>query len=521
MSTSPPATAPWPLRQLLPGAVLLAALLALFYDTAAAMVGIWIRSETYAHAFLVPPIVVWLVWRRRADLGRHRPQAVPWMLLPIAVVCLLWLMAALAGVNAATQFALVALIVLSVPAVFGFAVAREILFPLLFLFFAVPIGEFMVPSMMEWTADFTVAAVAFSGVPVYREGLQFVIPSGNWSVVEACSGVRYLIASFMVGSLFAYLNYRSTKRRAVFMLASLAMPIVANWLRAYMIVMLGHLSGNKIAAGADHLVYGWVFFGIIIMVMFMIGARWSEPDAPLSPTVPARPSPFAPGGNKTWIVTVGVVGLLLVTQAVMVRLDRASGGPVPALRLPATLPGNWVAGGAPLANWKPAYQGPSLVAESVYRAGNNSVAVWVGYYRDQDHERKLVTSTNTLVEQASREWASIASGSVTLEAGGAAERVRTMSIRQPPDPNQQPIVQLDVAYLYWVGGRYTSSDAQAKLMLAFNRLLGRGDDSAVLIFYTPQQEAGRSTQILRGFIGQQLGPLGEELAATATASKGP
>jgi hypothetical protein len=29
----------------------------------------------------------------------------------------------------------------------------------------------------------------------------------------------------------------------------------------------------------DHLIYGWVFFGIVIMIMFMIGARWSEPEA--------------------------------------------------------------------------------------------------------------------------------------------------------------------------------------------------------------------------------------------------
>ncbi len=120
----------------------------------------------------------------------------------------------------------------------GIEVARTILFPLLFLFFAVPFGEFMLPTMMEWTADFTVAALRFSGMPVFREGQHFVIPSGNWSVIDECSGVRYVIASFMVGSLFAYLNYRSYTKRVVFMVVALALPMLANWLRAYMIVML-------------------------------------------------------------------------------------------------------------------------------------------------------------------------------------------------------------------------------------------------------------------------------------------
>ena len=234
-------------RTALPAVLLLwAAVLLLYRDTASVMVGIWHRSDTFAHGFLVLPISIWLVWRRRDQLAQLTPRPQPWMLLPMAAVAAVWLLADLASVNAAAQFALVALLVLAVPAVLGLQVAKAILFPLMFLFFAVPFGEFLLPVLMEHTADFTVMALRLSGIPVYREGLQFVIPSGNWSVVEACSGVRYLIASFMVGTLFAYLNYRSTTRRVVFMAVSIVVPIVANWLRAYMIVMLGHLSGNTL-----------------------------------------------------------------------------------------------------------------------------------------------------------------------------------------------------------------------------------------------------------------------------------
>ena len=70
--------------------------------------------------------------------------------------------------------------------------------------------------------------------------------------------------------MFAYLNYHSLKRRLIFLAVAVAVPIVANWLRAYLIVLLGHVSGNKLAAGADHLIYGWVFFGIVIAIMFAI-----------------------------------------------------------------------------------------------------------------------------------------------------------------------------------------------------------------------------------------------------------
>ncbi len=235
-------------------------ILFLYQDTGIAMVTIWARSDTFAHGFLVPPIVLWLVWRQRHVIAMQTPQPAIGAFAFIACAAFFWLVGDLAAVNAVTQLALVALLVLVVPAVLGWSVARSIIFPLGFLFFAVPIGEFLMPQLMAWTADFTVLALRLSGIPVYREGLQFVIPSGNWSVVEACSGMRYLIASLTVGTLFAYLNYKSTKRRLVFVLVSMLVPVVANWMRAYIIVMLGHVSGNKLAAGVDHLIWVAIFW---------------------------------------------------------------------------------------------------------------------------------------------------------------------------------------------------------------------------------------------------------------------
>ena len=143
----------------------------------------------------------------------------------------------------------------------GLRLSARMAFPLVFLFFAAPIGDFMLPKLMEWTAGFTILALRTSGIPVYQEGLEFVIPSGKWSVIEACSGIRYIIASVTVGTLFAYLNYTSLKRRLIFIGISMLVPVVANWFRAYLIVMMGHISNNKLAAGVDHLIYGWVWFG--------------------------------------------------------------------------------------------------------------------------------------------------------------------------------------------------------------------------------------------------------------------
>ena len=521
-ASRPPSAAPgstpvaW--ARLLPAVLLVAVVLLLFRETVAAMVTIWIRSETFTHCFLVPPISVWLIWRRRERLAvlPSRPSA--WVLLPLAAVCTLWLVGELASVNAATQLAVVAVIVLVVPAVYGWAIARELTFPLLFLFFSVPLGEFLVPTMMEWTADFTVAALQASGVPVFREGLQFVIPTGHWSVVEACSGVRYLIASFMVGTLFAYLNFSTPTKRWIFIGLSLAVPLVANWFRAYMIVMLGHLSGNTLAAGVDHIIYGWVFFGIVIGIMFVIGARYGDIDAARLPAVPRHLHGESGRPATVWAAAAAVAVLLLGTQAAQWQLSRGDAA-TPVLALPAAM-GAWqgsVPEEAPT-RWKPAFANPSVVAERRYTRGSSEVLVWVGYYRNQNYQRKLVTSTNGLAEAGhDAAWAVANAGATSAATGLASTPFRTADLRRTQELGASDATRLRVWQVYWVRGTWTTSDAAAKLSLALDKLSGRGDDGAVVLISTPLAAGANpetADKLLRDFVEQQMLPLQQVLAST-------
>lgn len=491
-----------------------------YRDTALAMWAEWTFSDTYAHGMLVAPIAVWLAWRRRHDLAALVPQPAPWVLAPMAVVALAWFVADLVAVHAATQFGFVAMIVLSVPAVLGIAVARTVMFPLGFLFFAVPFGDFMIEPLMEWTADFTVAALRFTGVPVLREGLQFVIPSGNWSVVESCSGVRYLIASVMVGSLFAYLNYRSAKRRLIFTGISILVPIVANWLRAYMIVMLGHLSNNKIAAGADHLIYGWVFFGFVIMIMFLIGMRWAEPEAVHAATTAETSTPrhrgVAAAATVPWAGAVGAVVIAFAphgAQSALVAMERSDAPNLAAVANPA---GGWQAA-APetvdaLPSWSPIFHNPSAERSQAFVRDAQAVGLYIAYYRQQNYERKLVSGNNSLVAPRDKKWARTATGQRSVEAGGHRFDVRTADLRGGPVMGDAH--RLHVWQVYWVNGRWVEGDVPAKLHGALARMLGRGDESAAMVLFTPRQGDVDPGAVLQDFLTANLAPIERSLVAT-------
>jgi exosortase A len=498
---------PW--RQALPAlGLLLVAIVALYRDTFAVMVGIWARSDTFAHAYLVPPIVMWLMWRRREALAPYTPAPQPWVLLPMLGVAAIWLLGDMAGINAVTQLCATALLVLAVPAVLGLAVARQLAFPLGFLFFMVPIGEFLLPVMMESTADFTVAAVSLSGVPVYREGLNFIIPSGAWSVVEACSGVRYLIASFMVGTLFAYLNYASTWRRWVFVGVSIAIPIVANWLRAYMIVMLGHLSGNKIAVGVDHLIYGWLFFGVVILLMFMVGARWSEPEAQTAAPTPVPLGRSEPKVAHVWPVAAAAAAVLALAPALAAHVAYPAERAGVTLVLPS-LPGTPMpTQGEPLL--RPVTSGSAALAHAQYGADAEAVTVHVAYYRYQGYGAKVAGSDNQLIQPEDKAWsrASI-QGRTTVRVADQDVTMRVDELVGGPLAERK---RIEARQVYWVGGHFTVSDPWATALGLWGRLTGQGDDAALITIYTPGDSATTGPR-LDAFIARHLGTLQATLAA--------
>jgi exosortase A len=500
----------WPLLGL---ALTVLLLLLLYRDTLVAMVTIWYRSETFAHCFLVPPISAWLAWRNRARLEGLAPAPQPWLLLGLAAASALWWLGDIVSVNAVTQFAFTSLLVLSVPALLGLRVARVMAFPLLFLFFMVPVGEFLLPTFMEWTADFTIAALRLSGIPVYREGLNFVIPSGSWSVVEACSGVRYMIASFMVGSLFAYLNYSSLRRRLVFCAVSLLVPLVANWLRAYMIVMLGHLSGNTIAVGVDHLIYGWVFFGVVIGLMFMIGARWTEP-LPARAESPKAGEAVAVGAYAAW-VPLAVIALISVPHlANWQAAPSRAGGKLPALTLPEL-------GGAPAAEpaavLEPRYENPGAVAMRHYRFDDGDVTVHVAWYARQTYGSKLVSSNNVLVSSSDKQWRRSAEGlAATAQAGRALGWQSAEVLEGYVSASSARGVRLDVRRAYWVDGQFTASAGRAALRGLVARLRGHGDSGAMLTVYTRGDTPAQTTQRLDRFLQQHLPAIESRLLAYRT-----
>jgi len=475
----------------------LAAILLVYFDTFRSMAAVWSRSDTYVHGYFVLPISLYLIWTRRAEIRDLVPRPDGRAIAAAAFAGVGWLAARLGGVLVAEQYCAVASIPLVAWAVLGPTVCRRLLFPLAYLLLAVPVGEALIPHMIDYTAAFAVAALRFSGVPVLQEGNLLTLPNSQWSVVEACSGLRYLIACVTIGLVYSYLTYRSWVRRALFVSLSILVPIVANWIRAYLIIFIGYKSEMRFAVGVDHLIYGWVFYAAVIVLLLWVGSLFADEATPerlndAEETAGTKP----PSVGRTVMVAFAAVlaaAVWPVWAGYAESFDRISSSA--AFAFPERVE-KWTRGDeAP--GWEPTYVGAAFTGGAMYEAGDASVGLHVALYRDQRQGAELVGSANSLVSPDDDGWRARSVEKREISPSGARFSVDEALLTGPDGP-------LLVWRWYWISGRRTGSAVWAKVMEASDRLLLKRPVAAGVIVFTEGNDGEAARARLESFLAEGL-----------------
>jgi exosortase A len=297
----PPVMAPAPVAVLPPDrwhsalvalALGLLALGVLFFEEAAAAVRLWNASTAYNHCWLVAPIAAWLFWQRRHRLDQLAPDPLPAAALLALPGALAWLAAERLGIMEGRQLVLMGLVWVLVLAVFGWRFSAAFAAPLIYLIFLVPFGGFAVGPLQAITARLIDWGLDLVGITHFVDGLLIETPAGTFHVAEACAGLRFIIAALAFGALYAFVIFRSPWRRLLVMALALAVPVLANGVRAGGIIVLAEYWGSAEAAAADHVIYGWGFFSAVILLLVLAGLPFREdfgPPPPLRDAPPPRP----------------------------------------------------------------------------------------------------------------------------------------------------------------------------------------------------------------------------------------
>lgn len=461
-------------------------ILILFWRDAADMASIWWNSSTFNHCLLIIPILWWLVDQRKAELTKLTPRIWLFPLLWIAGAALGWLVGDAGGLALARHAGLVMLLQGSAALLLGPAVTRGLLFPLFYMFFLVPFGEELVPPLQMVTAQMCMWLLGLTGIPAHLDGIYIATPTALFRVAEACSGVKFLVAMVALGALVANLCFRSWPRRIAFMAASVVIPIIANGLRAFGTIYVAHHGNLDFAASFDHVLYGWIFFGIVIALV--LAAGWPFFD---------RAADAAPIDADRLAKTKGreiPVGLALAVLAALVLApvgwgyavnNRAS--PVPARVALPDVPGWTRVAYRPEHPWTPRFAGATHRLLGRYRSASGAEAdLYLAVFARQREGQELVGFGQGAAGGAG-DWAW--SEGCAPPARGRCERISNAAQHQR-----------EVLSFYRVGGTTSGSSAAIKLATLKARLLGRNQEAVAILVSAEQTGRDSPRPALDAFI---------------------
>lgn len=459
-----------------------AGILLLFRRDAADMAGIWLESSTFNHCLLIPPIIAWLVWQRLPELRQLSPR--PWLpgLAVVGAGGVLWLLGEAGGVALLRHAALIVMLQGAVALSLGSVATRGLAFPLFYALFLVPFGEELVPPMQMLTAHMCMALLGLVGIPAHLEGVFISTPAGLFEVAEACSGVKFLVAMVAYGALVANLCFRSNRRRLLFMVAAVVIPVLTNGIRAWGTIAIASLTSIAFAEGFDHVVYGWIFFAIVIALLMAAGWRFFDRGPGDAWFEPARLQPARPEGTVS-ASALGAAGLaaLLLAASPQIWSDRiAAGGtrPVPQ-HWSMPVPAGWqqVRIEKPV-RWQPHFAGADRLHLARYRnSGGHDVDLAIAVFAGQGEGRELVGFGQGAAGPESG-WTWIGNG--PPPPGGRLDRiVSSGTVRE-------------VATFYRVGGILTGRPVSVKVETMKTRLFG-GPQRAVAVLVSAEASAGDSS----------------------------
>jgi exosortase A len=352
---------------------------------------------TYTHGYIIAAIVVYLVWRTRDRLA-----SLPWSpslpaSLLVAVLGFLWLVAVHGVIEVVHQLLMLALLWSSVWAIFGWRIAAQLLIPVGYLIFAIPVWDQVNFLLQEATVRAVALLLQISSIPAYVQGNLVHLAVGVFEVAGGCSGIHFFIVALALAVLYGEIGRDSARVRMQLVMLAGGLALLANWLRVYIIVVAGHLTNMQHSLIREgHYNFGWMMFAVMMAVFFLLGRRFAPAPAEQVPVASAIAGWRASASS---LMALGFASFCVLAAPAWDFLR----APVPAALPPAdsmlstTLAGWEVARGFSSA-WDPRFEGADRVSRLEFtNPVGLHVQLYVASYASQAPGHEMVGYGNSLV----------------------------------------------------------------------------------------------------------------------------
>lgn len=461
-------------------------LLGLLYGESYSVMLHWWNGEDYNYCYVVPLVVAYLLWEKRAVLRAQLSCPSWWGLLPLGLGTLLYLLGELGGefytLYLSSWWLVVGLLWLHL----GWRKLRVMAFPLCF-----SIAMFPFPNIINNNLSLKLKLISSAlgvkilqlfGMTAFREGNVIDLGFTRLQVVDACSGLRYLLPLLILGLLLAYYFRAPFWKRALLVVSAVPLTIAVNSFRIASVGMLYPVFGPKVAEGFFHDFSGWLIF--MVSLGILLGEMWLLKRLPggVAETCPVSDkggtAVVAPAGLP-WL-RGGVALLLLAGLLIVVRtVDFRERVPLvrPLLSFPQTI-GEWRGNRSAL---DPAALDSLKLSDYLLMDFRNSRAETVSLYvAYNESQRKGESSHSPASCLPGSGWVFEESGPASLPLGPAGEQRQVKRAFM-----QKSGEKLLVYYWFPQRGRVLTNLAELKLYAFWDALTRRRTDGALVRLITP------------------------------------
>lgn len=373
----------------------------IYWPSSQALADIWGDTDrmTYTHGYLILLLCLWLVFRKRARLAAIEAQPARWAGVAVLALSALWLWAWRASIQTLHLMLLPLLLIAAVAAARGTRCARLMLFPVGYLYFAIPFWDALNTSLQRLSAAATGSLTSLTGMPVYMQGNLIRLPYGTIEIAGGCSGLHAFIVGLALAALYGEICDDPPARRLLWLAVMGVFSLIVNWLRIFIVAVAAYETEMRSSLVHHHYVLGWLMFLAAFALFLWLADIWQRArpgSGPADAAVGPAEAVLAPGRVR--------LGLALGALALLPVLGY--GRDLLLARTPSHLTVEWPAapagwsGPSPVivSEWRPQFARPSLEAQRAYLDGaGKSIEVFTVAYRDQTQSGKLLGYGNTLL----------------------------------------------------------------------------------------------------------------------------
>lgn len=203
-------------------ALLAGAIIAAYVPTVVGLInGPW-QTEQEGHGPLILVASLWLAWQSRGKLSLARISPAPWAgwLILLFGLAIMYLARIQQGLLTFETFSIIPVIAGSILILAGWPILRILAFPMGFLFFAVPMPDWIIDAatvpLKVFISNMVTRILYAAGYPIAQNGVMLMIGTYQLLVKDACSGMNSIFALSAIGVFYAYAFRWSEKFVAFF-----------------------------------------------------------------------------------------------------------------------------------------------------------------------------------------------------------------------------------------------------------------------------------------------------------------